>query len=115
MLRFIISGGWVMFVLLALAIPLLVAAGKFAKNASPQGLSVIRTLSAAMIFMAIAGVTSDLATVGSKVSDNPEWLKEPLPYLLGGFAESMTPAIVASGLLSVAWMLVAFGVRRMPK
>ena len=38
-----------------------------------------------------------------------------IPAAPGGFAESMSPAIIAFGLLSVAWILVAFGVRRMPK
>jgi hypothetical protein len=115
MMQFILGGGWVMFVLIALAIPLLVAAAKFAKDASPQGLSVIRTLTAAMIFMAIGGVTSDLAAVGHHVADNPDWLKDALPYILQGFAESMAPAILAFPLISIAWILVAFGVRRMPK
>jgi hypothetical protein len=115
MMRFIIGGGWPMIALIALGIPLLVAAAKFAKSASPQGLSVIRTLTAAMIFMAIAGVTSDLAAVGRGIADNPDWLKDALPYVLAGFAEAMAPATLAFPLLSIAWILVAFGVRRMPK
>jgi hypothetical protein len=45
----------------------------------------------------------------------PEAEKEPLPYLLQGLAESLTNAILGGGILVLAWMLVAIGVRRMPR
>jgi len=54
-------------------------------------------------------------TVAKNVGANEEWLKEPLPYLLEGLAESLTPAVLASAFASIAWILVAFGVRRMPR
>jgi hypothetical protein len=114
MINFIVGGGWPMLVLIALTIPLLVTAAKFARNASPQGLSLIRTLTIAMVFIALGGVASDLAATAWHVADNPDWLKDALPYLLGGFAESMGPAVLAFPLISIAWILVAFGVRRMP-
>jgi len=114
MLDFMRAGGWIMFVLLAIAVPMIVVAAKFARNASPQGLSLVRTLTIALAFAAISGVASDLASVAKHVSENPEWLKEPLPYLLQGIAESLTPAILAGSLAAIAWIFVAFGIRRMP-
>jgi len=114
MLDFIRAGGYVMFVLLAIGVPLLYTAARFAKAADPQRLSLVRALTVALAFAAISGVASDLLAVASHVADNPDWLKDPVPYLLGGFAESMTPAVLAGTLAAVAWILVAVGVRRMP-
>jgi hypothetical protein len=115
MLGLLRAGGYIMFVLLAIGAPLLVTAVKFAIRADPQRLSLVRALTVALAFAAISGVASDLLAVASHVVDNPDWLKEPLPALLAGFAEAMTPAVLAGTLASVAWILVAFGVRRMPR
>jgi hypothetical protein len=115
MLEFFLAGGWIMFVLLAIGVPQIVVAARFAREASPHRLALIRALTAALVFAAIAGTASDLMAVATHVADNPEWLKEPLPVLLQGFGECMTPAILAGSLASIAWILVAFGVRRMPR
>ena len=114
MLDFFVAGGWMMFVVLATAVPLLITSAKFARNASPQGLSIIRALTMAVVFASIAGVVSDLASVARHVPSNPELWKEPLANILWGFNESMAPAILGFSLVTIAWILVAFGVRRMP-
>ena len=115
MLEFFRAGGWIMFVVLALAIPLLFTSAKFARRASPQGLSIIRALTLAVVFAAVAGVTSDLAAVARAVASNPELAKEPLANILWGFNESMAPAILGFSLITIAWILVGFGVRQMQK
>ena len=115
MLDFLRAGGSIMFVLLAIGLPLIAVAARFAKSADPQRLSLIRALTTALAFAAISGVASDLGAVASHIANNPEWLKEPLPFLLVGFAEAVTPAILAGTIASIAWILVAFGVRRMPR
>jgi hypothetical protein len=115
MVEFMRAGGWMMFVILAIAIPLLVSAAKFARNATPHGLSLVRTLTTATIFAAIAGVVTDLATVARHVVDIPELRKDLVDNLLFGFNESMAPAVLGFSLVTLAWILVAFGVRRMPK
>jgi hypothetical protein len=115
MVRFILAGGFGMFLLLAIGLPMIVVAARFAWNANAQRLSLIRALTIALAFATLAGVTSDLMSVAKHVAGNEDWLKEPLPYLLEGFGESMTPAILAGSLASIAWILVAFGVRRMPR
>ena len=114
MLDFFRAGGWAMFLVLATAIPLLITSAKFARTASPQGLSIIRALTLTVVFAAIAGVVSDLATVAHNVPHDPELMKEPLASILIGFGESMAPAILGFSLVTIAWILVAFGVRRMP-
>jgi hypothetical protein len=112
MVDFIRAGGWVMFVLIALGIAMLVPAALFARSATPQRLALIRALTVAMVFAVITGVTTNIATVCHYVVENAP--KEPLPVLLQGFAESITTVMLGAGLASVAWILVAFGVRRMP-
>ena len=44
----------------------------------------------------------------------PDGQKEPLPYLLQGFAETMTNVILGGSFVVLTWILVAVGVRRMP-
>jgi hypothetical protein len=114
MLDFFIAGGWMMFVVLATAVPLLVTSAKFARTASPQGLSIIRALTVTVVFASIAGVITNLAAVARAVASNPELMKESLANLLWGFNESLAPAILGFSLVTIAWILVAFGVRRMP-
>jgi ABC-type Fe3+ transport system permease subunit len=115
MLEFFLAGGAIMFVLVAIGVPLVVVAAMFARNASAQRLSLVRALTVALAFAMIAGVAADLMAVAKHVAGTDDWLKDPLPYLLEGFGESMTPAILAAALASIAWILVAFGVRRMPR
>jgi hypothetical protein len=114
MFDFMRAGGWMMFLILAIAIPMLVVAAKFARNATPHGLSLVRALTTAVVFASIAGVVTDLATVARNVSSVPELMKEPLANILWGFNEAMAPATFGFSLITLAWILVAFGVRRMP-
>jgi hypothetical protein len=114
MLDFFRAGGWAMFLVLATVIPLLITSAKFARNASPQGLSMIRALTLAVVFASIGGVVTNLATVARNVPHDPELMKEPLAPILIGFNESMAPATLGFSLVTIAWILVAFGVRRMP-
>jgi len=114
MLEFFVAGGWMMFVVLAAGIPMLVTAAKFARDASTHGLSLVRTLGKAVAFAAITGVITDLASTAKSIATTPEFSKQPLDFLLLGFAESMAPAVLGFSLITLAWILVAFGVRRMP-
>jgi ABC-type Fe3+ transport system permease subunit len=114
MLDFFRAGGFNMFILTALGIAILIPAVKFARNADPQRLSLIRALTTAIVFCTVVGVASGLAATCHYVVNVPEAQKEPLPYLLQGFAETMTNAMLGGGIVVITWILVAFGVRRMP-
>lgn len=114
MVEFFLAGGWMMFVIIAVAIPLLVTAAKFAGSASPQGLSLVRALTTAIVFASIAGVVVDLAKVARMVVTIPELRKDLVDNLLMGFNEAMAPAVLGFTVITLAWILVAFGVRRMP-
>jgi hypothetical protein len=115
MIEFFVAGGWVMFVILAIAIPMLVAAVKFARDATPHRLSLVRALTTAVVFASLGGVVTDLATVARHVSSIPELHKDLVDNLLWGFNESMGPAVLGFPLVAITWILVAFGVRRMPQ
>jgi hypothetical protein len=114
MIDFFKAGGFIMFVLVAVGLPLLAVAARFARNADPQRLSLIRALTSALAFAAIAGIASDVMAVCHYVARTPDALARPLPILLTGLAESLTPAILAGAIASIAWILVGVGVRRMP-
>ena len=105
-----------MFVLLALGVPLIVIAAKFARNAIAHGLSLVRALTVAIDVRDALG-----RDIGSRVGrqarrrQRASGSRTRCRYLLEGFGESMTPAILAGSLAAIAWILVAFGVRRMPR
>jgi hypothetical protein len=115
MLDFFRAGGFAMFPLTVLGIALLITGIKFARNADAQRLSLIRALTTTIVFAMILGVASGLASTAKFVATQPDGQKEPLPYLLQGFAETMTNVILGGSFVVLTWILVAVGVRRMPK
>src|SRR5437660_139237 len=115
MLEFFRAGGFNMIPLTVLGIALVVTAIKFARNADPQRLSLIRALTTTIVFCTIIGVAAGLASTAHFVVEHDEVLKDPLPYLLQGFAETMTNVILGGAFTVITWILVAVGVRRMPE
>lgn len=114
MFGFLRSGGFNMWVLVVLAIPTLWAAVHFARSADPHRLSILRALTLAIVFAAATGWVTGLVATCLAVSGDPEALRQPVRYLLAGFAESSANLILGGGILVVTWILVAVGVRRMP-
>lgn len=114
MLGFLRSGGFNMWVLVVLAVPTLWTAVKFARNADPHRLSILRALTLALVFAAITGWVTGVVSTCQYVAGDPDALKQPVPVLLAGFAESCANLILGGGILVVTWILVAVGVRRMP-
>ncbi|NVB80022.1 MAG: hypothetical protein HOV81_16625, partial [Kofleriaceae bacterium] len=108
-------GGFNMFPLAILGVTLLVTAVRFALEANTQRLALIRALTLTVVFSAITGTIVGFATTAKYVVNVPEAAKDPLPYLLQGFAESVTNAVLGGSCCLLAWLLVAVGVRRMPK
>lgn len=115
MLEFFRAGGFPMFVVLFLGLAALVNGGLFAFRPDERRVGTIRALSTATGFSVLAGVTADLATVCHYVPLNPEWSKSPDIHLviLTGIAESLTPAIMGCTMLSLVWLMVAVGHRRL--
>jgi hypothetical protein len=114
MLDFFRAGGFNMFPLTIFGIAMLITGIKFAFNADPQRLALIRALTTTIVFCMIIGVASGLASTAKAVVNHPDepqwWL-----WLLQGFAETMTNVILGGSFAVLTWILVAVGVRRMPK
>jgi hypothetical protein len=115
MLDFFKAGGVSMIPLTLIGIAMLVTAIRFARNADAQRLSLIRALTVTITFGMIFAVATGLAATAKYVASVPEAQKEPLRYLLMGFAETMANAMLGGSFVLLTWILVAFGVRRMPK
>ena len=118
MLEFFLGGGWSMFLVLVLGLAALVAAALFAARPDPARIGAIGALTRATVFASLAGVFSCFAAVGSKVPEHPEWAERMggLGYVvLAGVGESMAPGILGFGLLSVVWLVMAAGHRRLAR
>ena len=115
MLDFFKAGGFNMFPLTVFGIAMLVTGVKFARNADPQRLALIRALTVTISFCTIIGVAAGFATTAKFVAGDPEAQKEPLMFLLQGFAETLTNVMLGGSFVVLTWILVAVGVRRMPK
>jgi hypothetical protein len=115
MLEFFRAGGFNMFPLTVFGIAMLVTAIKFARNADAHRLSLIRALTVTITFCIIIGVAAGLASTAKFVVERPEAQAEPYKFLLMGFAETMTNVMLGGSFVVLTWILVAFGVRRMPK
>ena len=92
------------------AIPLVMAI-LFAAHPSPSRLELMRPLSLAAIFSAIAGIF--LSVANSLVGITRHATDANLTaYAAQVFAEAAIPAFVSFAFLSAAWLLVAIGMRR---
>jgi hypothetical protein len=96
--------------LLITAIPLIVAI-LFAARPSAFRLELMRPVSLAAIFAAVAGLFLSLANslIGiTRHADDPNLTR----YVAQVFAESTIPAFVSFSLLAAAWLVVAIGIHR---
>lgn len=114
MLDFFRAGGFNMFVLLVLGAVMIATAIRFARNADPHRLSILRALTWALVAATLTGFVGGLIATCRFVVNDPDALKEPLPYLLMGFAESCSNLVLGGAIAVITWTLVAVGVRRMP-
>ena len=109
------AGGWVMWFVLLFSGLAIAAAGRFAWRPDPTQLERIKHLSRAVAWSIVNGVASDFAAVAVNVPANPAWAHSPdlALIVLGGFGESMSPAILGGGALSVVSLLCAAGHARL--
>lgn len=110
-MQFIRAGGFSMFILLAIGLVMFPTAVRFAINATPQRLSIVRALSWAMLAAAVTGFVSGVAATCRYAAGHPD---EQMTALLIGFAESTANLVLGGGIAALSWILVAVGVRRMP-
>lgn len=115
MLEMFKEGGWSMFFVVAFGAMAFVAAVVFAARPDPRRVEVVRSLTRATVFSIAAGIVADIAAVGHNVPANPEWANSPKIHLvlLQGIAESMAPGVLGFTLLSLVWLVMAVGHRRL--
>ena len=109
------AGGFSMWFLVVFGALALLSAARFARRPSPELLARIACLERAVSWAVLTGVASDLAAVGHKIATTSEWAHSPdLPLIvLTGFSESLMPAVLGGGILSVGALLTAVGHARM--
>jgi uncharacterized membrane protein len=95
--------------LVVAVVPAIMAAG-YAIWPTESKLALMRPLSLASLFGALAGFVAGVinglhATVNQNQAINS-------PAALIGFSESLVPLFASFGSLTVAWLLVALGMRR---
>ena len=115
MLHFIRAGGYPIGICIALSIPLLYLAVRLAIRLDARRLAMVRALTWAQIFAVVSGVASDVLAVLWYLGRNLKEIENPLEPLFIGLGEALTPAVLAMSVLTVTWILVAFGLRRTPK
>ena len=103
-----------MWFLLAFGALLLVAAARFALRPDPARLRLALALGAATLFTMLTAISAALATVGHQL---PNYLaRHPEATLAGallqGVAESLSPAILGSTVLTLAALFIALGFHR---
>lgn len=88
---------------------------RFAIRPSEQGLAVLRPLSAATTFAALAAFLLGIANALVVLVRRLEGAGDPAEawqVFLAGLAEGLVPLILACSLLAVCWLLAAVGLRR---
>ena len=115
MMEFLRAGGWGSWLVLLLGAITLYTAARFAWKADARRLSIIRALTAATIFSTLTAMTSGLVKVMSVVSSKPELRASgDAPYVaLEGLGEIATLPTLGFSLLTLAWLFVAVGTRRL--
>lgn len=92
------------------AIPLVIAI-LFAARPTPSRLELMRPVSLAAIFAAVAGLFLGIANSLVGINRHADAVNLAA-YAAQVFAESAIPAFVSFSLLTAAWLVVAIGIRR---
>lgn len=107
-------GGYPIWIVLALSIPMLYLGVRFAIAADARRLAMLRGLTWAQVFAVGSGVASNVLAVmwnvGRTTDDEPV-----LPRILIGLGEALTPAVLGLSMLTITWILITFGLRRTPR
>ena len=99
------------FVILVSGVGALGTAIAYAIRPTERKLMLMRPLSLASIFAAVCSFSVGVATALKYAADKGITV-ESLNGMTAGLSESFIPPFVAFAFLSVAWLLVALGLRR---
>jgi hypothetical protein len=109
------AGGFGMYQVAAFSLTVLVATLRFAAQPDERRIPFVRAMTAATMFAIAVSVSSDFATVFMTVPTLSKQPAEQLQYVLEGSFESLTPAILGFGVLSLAWLAQAVGTWRLAR
>jgi hypothetical protein len=114
---FFMGGGWGMWFVLGFGLVTLAQAIGFCRRPDARRATALEAFTRASRYAIAATVSLDLAAVGSKVPNMPEFADSPRIHLIvmEGIAESLAPAILGCALLAFAWMIAAVGHRRLAR
>lgn|SRR5690349_14367760 len=115
MVHFIRAGGYPIWIVMALSLPMLYLAVRFAISIDARRLAMLRGLTWAQLFAVGSGVASNVLAVFWHIGRDDEAIKDPLQPLFIGLGEALTPAVLGLSILTVVWILISFGLRRSPK
>ena len=114
MLDFMRIGGWNMWFLFIIGVVMVITAIKFAVNADPQRLAILRALTFAILTCAATGFFSGLIRSLLAGSHAPGPADERLMMMAAGLGESCANLVLGGMFAAISWILIAVGVRRMP-
>ena len=100
------------FVILVSGVGAFGTAVAYAIRPTERKLALMRPLSLAAIFAALCSCAGGVATVLQGIAVTVDLGPQSVGRILMGFRETIIPLFVAFAFLSVAWLLVALGMRR---
>ena len=110
MLELMKAGGWSMWFVLVLGLGALAASVLFVFRSDLRKLAMIRALSLATVFAIASGLCANVAAVFTFAARGSE--PDLHVVVMVGLAESLAPGILGFTMLSISWLLVAVGTRR---
>ena len=104
-----------MLVVIGFGVITLLLAVKHFVRPSERRISMVKMMSIATVFSICAAVSANAAVVMTRVPNHPEWSVSPKVNLvvMTGLGEALTPAIIGFTLLSIAWIFVTSGFRKL--
>ena len=90
----------------------LVPAVMYARRPTERTLALMRPISLAAIFGALSGVSSGFIAALRGVGIASEANPRTYSIMALGLSEALVPVFVCFGCLTIAWLLVALGMRR---
>lgn len=115
MLNFMRLGGFNMWILAVIGVVMIWTAIQFARGADPHRLSILRALTFAILVASVTGFCSGLIKVFVSTGQDPDKFGGRLSDMVVGIGESCTNLVLGGAFVVITWVLIAVGVRRMPR
>lgn len=113
-MQFLQEGGWGAYLVLILSLVTLVDAALFAWKPDRKRLAFLVGMTVATLLSSMTGTVAGLASTFHYVGDPAKGGAGDWPHmLLLGLGESLGSLILGFGLMAVAWILGAVGLRRL--